>query len=109
MSPTATNTVLDALVAGVVREARPSRVILFGSRARGDARPDSDIDLLIVLPQPVADPWAMSAALRRAVGAIGVGKDFIITDEARFRERSRLVGTIEEIAAREGRVLHASA
>ena len=108
MSPADANAVIDALVARVVRETHPSRVILFGSRARGDAREDSDIDLLIVLPQPVTDPWAMSASLRRAVGAIGVGKDFIITDEARFRERAHLVGTIEEIVAREGRALHMS-
>jgi predicted nucleotidyltransferase len=35
-----------------VVQPRPSRVVLFGSRARGQARPDSDIDRLVVMPQP---------------------------------------------------------
>lgn len=82
---------------------RPSTVLLFGSRARGDHGPDADVDLLIVMPAPVADPWRLAADLRRAIGAIGVGVDIIISDEAHFVERSHLVGSIEGIAAREGR------
>ena len=42
---------VTAALAGV--EPRPGRVLLFGSRARGDGRPDSDIDLLIT----VTDDW----------------------------------------------------
>jgi len=34
----------------IVREVRPHRIVLFGSRARGTHRPDSDIDLLVVVP-----------------------------------------------------------
>ena len=39
-----------AVVEQVVAEAAPLRVVLFGSRATGTARPDSDIDLLVVMP-----------------------------------------------------------
>jgi hypothetical protein len=100
---------LRLLVDRLVREFQPARVILFGSRARGDAGPDSDIDLLVVMPDMPEDPWALSAAMRRSVGAIGLGKDFVITDLRRFAERSCLAGTVEEMAAREGVVLHAAA
>ena len=39
-----------ALVERIVAEAAPLRVVLFGSRAAGTARPDSDVDLLVVMP-----------------------------------------------------------
>ena len=38
------------LTANIVREFQPERVILFGSHATGHARPDSDVDLLVLLP-----------------------------------------------------------
>jgi predicted nucleotidyltransferase len=41
---------IQDLVDRIVREFHPQRVILFGSRAYGDPRPDSDVDLLVILP-----------------------------------------------------------
>jgi predicted nucleotidyltransferase len=45
---------VTAALAGV--QPRPGRVLLFGSRALGDARPDSDLDLLVVMPQATLTP-----------------------------------------------------
>jgi predicted nucleotidyltransferase len=39
---------LRQMVSTIVSEVSPETIILFGSRARGDARPDSDVDLLVV-------------------------------------------------------------
>ncbi len=58
--------VLDA----VVREFRPDRVILFGSRVYGDPRPDSDVDLLVVLPFEGSPVALMSAMLVSAYKAM---------------------------------------
>lgn len=46
-------------------------VVLFGSWARGDARPDSDVDLIIVHEYP--DSWSAYQAWRRAKGRAGGG------------------------------------
>jgi predicted nucleotidyltransferase len=44
---------LEAVTAALAAvEPRRKRLVLFGSRARGDARPDSDIDVLVVMPRP---------------------------------------------------------
>ena len=51
-------------------QPRPERLVLFGSRARGDARPDSDIDLLVVMPQPTLTPIERQCALRSLRAAL---------------------------------------
>ena len=46
--PNVTQDLLDEIVRRIVEAAEPERVILFGSTARGDAKPHSDLDFLIV-------------------------------------------------------------
>lgn len=50
------DSLIREMIDTIIREANPDTVILFGSRARGDARPDSDVDLLIVEPEPTFSP-----------------------------------------------------
>jgi predicted nucleotidyltransferase len=46
-------TILPKIVERIRRVANPRRIVLFGSRARGDHRPDSDIDLLVIEDSPL--------------------------------------------------------
>jgi len=83
----------------------PLRIILFGSRARGEAGPDSDVDLLVVLPE-VADKRRAAVAMREALADLPVGKDVIVTTPEEIARRGELVGTILRPALREGRVIY---
>ncbi len=95
-----------AVVTDLSRACDPLQVILFGSVARGDDGPDSDIDLLVILDEaPPSERTAIEAELRGAVRT-PVPLELHVTDRHDFERRRRIVGAIEEAAAREGRVLY---
>ncbi len=79
----------EALIAEAARrlsEAAPdARVIVFGSHARGDARPDSDLDLLVIEPE-VEQRRAESARLRRALRSLEVALDVVVVSAAHADE-----------------------
>ncbi len=72
-----TNTeTLEQITRRIVEGFHPQRLILFGSRARGDERRDSDVDLLIVAPS--AEPrWRRAVPVYRALAGLGVPKDIV--------------------------------
>lgn len=91
----------------IVRASRPSRVLLFGSYARGDVDADSDLDFLVVEPV-VEDRHAEMGRLREAVGNVGIGVDVLVYSEAEVEERKDWCTSPVYWALREGRTLYAS-
>ncbi len=94
------------MVKRIVKVFHPETIILFGSHARGDAGPDSDVDLLIVMA-PTGSLLEQRLAIRRALHDLPVPLDIIVTPPADFAWRQNVVGTIEWPAVREGKVLYA--
>ncbi len=86
----------------------PAKIILFGSRARGDADLDSDLDLVVIYPQ-IKDRGRMMLDIRRAIGSIGVGVDVLVYSEAEVSERHDWSSTALYWALREGKVLYDTA
>ena len=89
----------------IVARFDPDRIILFGSRARGTAGPDSDVDLLVILPLP-GSRRAKAVEIHRLLAGIGLPKDIIVVtpeDVERFKD---VPGTIIRAALHEGRVLY---
>jgi HEPN domain-containing protein len=96
------DTVLDALTRAVVERFAPERIVLFGSRARGDHRPDSDYDLMVVLDQPPDPSDVIARTVRDVVG----NADVLVDSSQRFEHRRTDVGTLEYAIEQEGRVLY---
>ena len=85
--------------------AQPSKIILFGSYARGEATDDSDLDLMVILPGK-PDKMAEIIRLRRAIGALGVGVDVLVFSEDEAQRRGQVPGTVVYWANKEGRILY---
>lgn len=87
--------------------APDAQVILFGSRARGEAQSDSDLDLLVIEPE-VKSRRAEFVRLREALGDLGVPVDLIVVPASHVEEWGHFEGTMLNDALREGRDLTAA-
>jgi predicted nucleotidyltransferase len=93
------------MVNRIVKEFRPERIILFGSHARGEGTPDSDVDLLVIMPVE-GSRREKQVEVRTALHDIPVPMDIIVTTPEDFDWRKKYPGTIERPAFLEGRVLY---
>src|ERR1019366_552302 len=100
------NAIIDRMVKRIVKQFDPEQVILFGSHARGEAGPDSDVDLLIVMPV-VGDVREKGIDISVALHCFSVPIYIIVTTPDAFAWRKDIVGTIEWPASKEGKVLYA--
>ena len=84
---------LTTIVGRIVRAVDPLRIILFGSRARGDARPDSDYDLLVILDE-VNDRRDLKLAIRGSFQDLPTPADILVAsvDEVDGRIPGRPMG-----------------
>ena len=96
---------IEKAVRTLVEAAKPTRIILFGSYARGDAREDSDVDLLVVEPNVNSKREEM-VRLRRLLRPFRIPVDVIVVSENEFNDWGHLAGTILYWANTEGKVLH---
>lgn len=94
------------MVRRIVDEFQPERIILFGSHARGEAGPDSDVDLLVVMPVE-GRKHDKRVQIRVALHDFRVPKDIVVTTPEDFEWRKEIPGTIEYPAVKEGMVLYA--
>lgn len=90
----------------VVAYFRPRRVILFGSVARGEAGPDSDIDLLVILDDDTPPEKVTVKAGRESRRPYRQPADVIPIRERTFQIRSQIAGTLSQAASLDGIVVY---
>lgn len=88
-----TDPAVARVVRRVVEEVRPLRVVLFGGRAAGTAGPDSDVDLLVVVPDSET-PRAVTGRLRERVRDIGVPVDYVAATPSQLERCGDNVGYV---------------
>ena len=104
--------VQDARLAEIVRRLvdayEPEEIYLFGSAARGQAGPDSDYDLLVIVPDSAAPERRRSRLAYQALRGTGIAADVVVWTRARFDSRTHVRASLPAIVLREGKLLHAA-
>src|ERR1019366_5624642 len=104
--PTAGDPVLSEVVRRLVEAYRPEYIYLFGSVARGEAGPDSDYDLLIVVPDDAPPERRRSRLAYEALRGTGTAADVLVCTRSYFERRRLLQASLPGTVLREGRALH---
>jgi predicted nucleotidyltransferase len=101
---------LTRVVEAIATSIRPDAVILFGSRARGDARAESDFDLAIVAPDGVVRRRVAMRAYESLAGVAdrSVAVDIVVLTPSIIATERHLMGSVTRAVAREGVVLYGS-
>lgn len=100
--------ILAEIVRRVVAAYEPERVYLFGSKARGENRPDSDYDLLLVVPDDAPPERRDSDLGYRALRGTGIGADIVVWTHSAFERRRHVLCSLPATVLREGELLHAA-
>lgn len=96
---------IDRVVRRIVEAYQPIRVVLFGSHARGDAGPDSDIDLFVEMESDLS-PRDRRLALRRLLDDEGYPIDVVVLTPPEVTDARRRFGSILSYVDTEGRVMY---
>ena len=106
---------LQEAVERIVAGFDPLKIVLFGSLARGEHRADSDVDLLVVIPDGSDDDGSgrhdsgnheVTVEILRTLKDLPFPKDVVVTTPEEIARRGNFVGTVLRPALREGRVLY---
>ncbi|MGO9467052.1 MAG: nucleotidyltransferase domain-containing protein [Isosphaeraceae bacterium] len=103
------NDLLASLAERIVQLAHPRQVILFGSRARGTAREDSDLDFLIVRDRSREERWSRRreiGRIRRALPSVGLPIDLLLYTPEEVEKWRHTTNHVVSEALREGKVLY---
>ncbi len=98
--------VLEEVVKRIVEAVAPEKIILFGSAARSEMGPDSDLDLLVV--KSCENRREVTQTIRRQLIGIGVPKDVVVVTPEDIEEYKDIPGHIIGPALKEGKVLYAA-
>jgi predicted nucleotidyltransferase len=97
---------LQIITTRIAEAIHPQKIILFGSWARGERGPHSDIDLLIIQESTLPRPQRY-AQVRRLFGGMGIPMDILVYTPEEFARYQSVPGSFTHTVAHEGKVLYA--
>ena len=100
--------VLQEATQRLVESFKPTRIILFGSQARGTADERSDVDLLVICPVS-GSRRSLMVAMDRALKGLRIARDIVVLTPEEFERDRQIPGTVARPASLEGKVLYDSA
>ena len=95
---------IDQVVDQIVEKFKPQRIILFGSYARGNPHPESDVDMLVVMDTPLSEVQQAIEICQRIEYRFGL--DLIVHTPKSLAMRLKLGDWFLRDALQEGRVLY---
>jgi len=98
---------LETVTQRIVEDIHPLRIVLFGSVARGEVSPNSDIDLLVVVPSGL-HRRKTAQRLYRSLLSVGFAVDLVVVTEDDIDQYGTHPGMVISSALKEGRELYAA-
>lgn len=97
---------LDEVTRRLVEELHPEQIILFGSHVWGTPTEDSDIDLVLVMPEDVVARSEIDFRARTALAGLGISKDILIRTRAQLERYGAVVASLERKVLDHGVILY---
>jgi predicted nucleotidyltransferase len=104
--PTIDSPVLAEIIRRLVDTYHPERIYLFGSAARGESTPDSDYDLMVVVPNDMPAEQRDSGRAYHALWGVEAPADVLVWTQKYFDERLHLRASLPSTILREGRLVY---
>jgi predicted nucleotidyltransferase len=99
---------LEEAIQRLVTALQPERIYLYGSHAYGQPSEDSDLDLLVVLPDSHLPPHRRAVAAYRALRGLSLPAEIKVVTRQEFDCRAAWFSTIERVVFEKGKVLYAA-
>ncbi|MBI4321190.1 MAG: nucleotidyltransferase domain-containing protein [Chloroflexi bacterium] len=99
---------LARILQRLISSLHPERIYVFGSQARGDVTPDSDVDLLLVVSSADQPVYRLEQAAYHAMGRRNLSVDVLVMARDEFDRRARALASLPATVLREGKMLYAA-
>jgi uncharacterized protein len=101
-----TQELLNEITQRLSRELQPEDIWLFGSHAWGTPDAESDLDLLVIVPESNEPPVQRMRRAHRCLRGLGLAKDVLVETRLEFERMRALPSTLENLVFRRGRKLY---
>ncbi|BAC90234.1 nucleotidyltransferase domain-containing protein [Gloeobacter violaceus] len=106
MVPSPSAETLTLIVQRLVDALHPEQIILFGSRAWGTPRQDSDFDLFLIMPGETKITLDLQAEAYAALFDLGISKDIVLSNRAHVEKTAHIRGSLTYRVLYQGKIIY---